>query len=40
MRSSDTKEDKLSKNQKNKMLIHSDSEREKPSLYKKYSEEL
>ena len=37
---SDTEEDKLSVNQKNRMLIHSDSKREKLSLYKKYSEEL
>ena len=36
---SNTEEDKLFKNQKNKMLIHSNSTREKLSLYKKYSEE-
>ena len=37
---SDTNKSKLSKNQKNKMSICSDSVREKSSLYKKYSEEL
>ena len=37
---SDTEEDKLSKDQKNKMSIYSDSEGEKSSLYKKYSEKL
>ena len=36
----DTEKDKLSQNQKNKMLIYSDSERRKLSLYKKYLEEL
>ena len=37
---SDTKEDKLSEDQKNRMSIHSDSKKEKSSLYKKYLEEL
>ena len=35
----DTEEDKLSKNQKNKMSIYSDSNKEKSSLCKKYLEE-
>ena len=37
---SNTDKSELSKNQKNKMSICSDSVREKSSLYKKYSEEL
>ena len=37
---SNTEEDELSEEQKNRMLIYSDSKGEKLSLYKKYSEEL
>ena len=40
VKSSDTEEDELSKNQKNKISIHSDSNKEKSPLYKKYLEEL
>ena len=36
----DTKEDKLSENQKNKMLFYSDFKEEKSSLCTKYSEKL
>ena len=36
----DTKEDELSENQKNKILIYSDSKGEKSSLYVKYSKKL
>ena len=37
---SDTNEDRLFKNQKNKMLIYSNLTEEKSSLYKKYFEKL
>ena len=40
VKSSNINKDKLSENQKNKMLICSNLEREKLSLHKKYSEEL
>ena len=40
MKSSDTEEDKLSKNQKDKMSVYSNLLREKTPLYKRYSEKL
>ena len=40
VKSSDTDEEELSKNQKNKMSIHSDSIEETSSLYKKYLKKL
>ena len=40
VKSSDTEEGELSENQKNKILIHSDSVREKSPLYTVYLEKL
>ena len=40
VKSSDTDEEELSKNQKNKMSIHSDSTEETFSLYKRYLKKL